>query len=365
MDRKDMTIVHIVTRMYLGGAQIVSLQILQAAKEKGYKVLMITGEDEELTGALRDAGIRIETVKQLDRSINPFKDIVSLIKIISLLKRVRRESSNLIVHTHTSKSGLIGRFAAYFSGLKEVYHTAHGWSFHEGQNLIVRKLFAFSESAAARHTKKIIAVSEYVKREGIGNGVGKDYDYVIIRNGVRRCRNYPDEEKAVIRREYGVYDERVVLQVSCLKPQKSPMDFLYTAEKFLGEPYKFIIAGDGEMRREMDEYIKKRKLTNTILAGWVHDIDRLYSIADCFLLTSVFEGYPLVLLEYMQYNKPVITSDIEPNREVSENFSFCKVHDIDQFVFKIKDSIENKNYYREPVWVSQMAEKYLDLYNDL
>jgi len=349
--------------MYLGGAQIVSLQILQEAKKRGCNVLMITGEDEELSGALRTGGIKTFTVRQLDRSINPFKDIVSLIKITYILKKIKREYKNIIVHTHTSKSGLIGRFAAYLSGVKEVYHTAHGWSFYEGQGFIIKKFFALSEVAALKRTNKIIAVSEHVKREGVRNGVGRDDDYVIIRNGVRRCRNYSDKEKMEIKREYGIDNEKVVLQVSCLKPQKSPMDFLYTAERFLGEPYKFIIAGDGEMRRAMEEFKKSRNLSNAVIAGWVHDIDRLYSIADCFTLTSVFEGYPLVLLEYMQYKKPAVVTDIQPNREVSTNFQFCRIHDIDRFASAIKEVIGNQIDYGESDEVYQMTDKYLHLYN--
>ena len=363
--KKEKIIVHIVTRLYLGGAQKVVLNVLSYLKEKGEDILLITGMGDELTEEFEKKNIPIYEIKEFDRDLNPFNDALSMIKIAVRLNMLKKEYSKVIVHTHTSKAGLLGRLSSLIAGVNEVYHTAHGWSFYKNQNIILRAIYSISELMASKITKKIVGVSKSVIEEGISIGINKE-KFILIYNDIENMEKLNEFQKNIIRERLDIKEnEKVVLQVSCLKKQKAPMDFIKIAERFKKEKLKFVLAGDGELRKDIEDYIKLKAINNVILTGWYKNVYKLYNIADVFVLTSIFEGHPLVVLEYKQFNKPIILSDIAPNREImKENAIFCLVHDVDCFTKKIKTAIKserrnNSNKKEE----SKMKKSYENLYS--
>jgi Glycosyltransferase len=226
------------------------------------------------------------------------------------IRRFIKDNNIDIVHTHSSKAGILGRFAARLAKAEIVLHTVHGWPFNDYQRLITKKFFIWLEIIAARFTDKLIVVSDYDSQIGLNNNIAEDSKYLLIRYGIDYAQfNIRDD---AIRKELGIKpDDLAVGMVGCFKPQKSPQDFIRLA--FLLQPdlsrVKFILVGDGALRKKIEKLILKLNLQNKVfLTGWRRDIPRILSAIDVFILTSLWEGLPISVLEAMACGKPVVAT---------------------------------------------------------
>lgn len=355
-------IIHSITRLYLGGAQKICFDITKYLNRNNYNVLVITGKREEMTKDFIDENISLLTIDEFVRAINPIKDIIAFIKIIKSLKILQMRYGRIIIHTHTSKAGILTRWAAYLCGIKDIYHTAHGWAFYKGQNTIKRNVFIIVEQLTALITKKIIAVSQTVKMDGLLVNIGVRSKYRVIYNAIEKIAT--NKKRNEIKEKLHIpKNKRIVLQVSCLKKQKDPLTFIKIVEYIKNDNFYFIIAGDGSLLEEMKKYTQKHNLHNILITGWYHNIDELYSISSICILTSLFEGMPLTLLEASVYNLPIIATNIENHREFLHNNYLCSIGDYRCFAKKIeKYSQTNRNLKFECNYNSMLKE-YEALYN--
>jgi len=174
-------IAHIITKLELGGAQKVVIYTASHLDKNRYSSILISGTrgmlDKDVTN---NPDIKSYFIPELVREINPFKDIVALFKIRSLL----RKEKIIMVHTHSSKAGIVGRWAARLAGIKKIIHTYHGFGFNDFQNPVVRSLFTGIERITARITKKLIFVSKANVEKASRNNIGRKEKYVIVRAGV-------------------------------------------------------------------------------------------------------------------------------------------------------------------------------------
>ena len=336
INKSNTLIVHAITRLYLGGAQNICFSILNYLKNKGYNVKLITGKDEFLSNKFRNAGIEIININELDRPINPVYDIISFFKIRKFLILEKNNYDNIIIHSHTSKAGIIARLAAYSAGIRNIYHTIHGWAFYEGQNKIFFQLYIMIERFVAKFTEILIPVSNYTKNLGLSHNIGDRNKYKTIYNGL--TKPIVLKNKHFIKNRLNIpEDKQIILQVSCLKKQKSPIDFIKIAEKMQSERNLFfVLAGDGILNNMLINYIKRKNIKNILLLGWYQDIFQLYNIADILTLTSIFEGLPLTILEAISFSIPIVATNIKPIKEILPKYGYlCPPHDIDCFVRNI------------------------------
>ncbi|MCM8780969.1 MAG: glycosyltransferase, partial [Candidatus Omnitrophica bacterium] len=174
-----------------------------------------------------------------------------------------------------------------------------------------RRLFVFLEKLAARFTHKLIVVSLYDKEKGLRNHIGKEEQYLLIRYGIdyKEFTSVRPYNKA----EFGIKNQELLVgTISCFKPQKAPLDFIHLAHlvKQSLPNTKFILIGDGILRSKIERLIKRLHLKDeVILTGWRRDISRLLSMIDVFVLTSLWEGLPVSILEAMASSKPVIVTN--------------------------------------------------------
>src|SRR3990167_5837414 len=128
-------VVFIITKLELGGAQKVCLKLFDELGKKG-KVFLISGLGGILSKEYNNKK-NVFLLKSFEREVlNPLSEIKNFINLVKLLKQLRKENQNLIVHTHSTKAGLLGRWAAFFAGIKNRFHTVHGFGFHAHQNII-------------------------------------------------------------------------------------------------------------------------------------------------------------------------------------------------------------------------------------
>ncbi|MCK4543938.1 glycosyltransferase [candidate division WOR-3 bacterium] len=365
-DKKDTLIIHSITKLDIGGAQKILLEILMFLKKQGYNIKLIAGNGGGLFYKFKNSDIEIIEINELRRSINPIYDILAFLRIRNKLLEFRKEYKNIIIHTHTPKAGIITRIAAKLCNINDIYHTIHGWGFFLGQSKVSFFIFIFIERITAKFTNKLISVSNYVKDIGLKYKIGDKDKYKTIYNSVER-RSIIINTDIVREKLYIDKKKKIVLQVSCLKAPKSPLDFIKIAEKMKSNKnLLFILAGEGILRNSIEIYIKKYKINNVRLLGWHKNIDELYQIASLCTLTSVSEGMPLTILEELSYNIPIVATDIGPNKEILNNYKYlCKPHDIDCFVRNINKliKISKKIKYNFNYTKKEMLRKYEILYD--
>ncbi len=311
-------IAHIITKLELGGAQKVVIHTASHLDISRYSSIIISGAGGALENEVKNnSGIKYFFIPELIREVNPVKDIIALVKIIGLLKK---EKVNL-VHTHSSKAGILGRWAAWFAGIRVIVHTFHGFGFHDFQNPIIRNLFVFVERVTARITKKLVFVSRSNIKKALANGIGREKQYVLARAGIdirkfSDCRVNVAEKKKSLGIEP---DAPVAGMIACFKLQKNILDFLAAANliRIAVPEVKFLLVGDGQLRERIEKRIRELDMEGQfILTGWRDDINEIIQTFDVLVSTSLWEGLPCIFLEAMSASKPVIATDVDGVSEV-------------------------------------------------
>ncbi len=304
---QGVNLLYVITKLELGGAQKQLLSLINHLGQDKFRPFLFTAKDGLLIPeASAINGLTLKKSRWLERAINPFKDLLALIEIYRFIKKNNID----IVHTHSSKAGILGRFAARLAKVKVVIHTVHGWSFNDCQPIAGRLFFILLERWSARFSDKLVVVSYCDRKKGLDNHIGKEDKYSLIRYGVDYAEfNIKDHN---IREELGIKPNDLVIgMIACFKPQKSPQDFIklaFLTQRALPDA-RFLLVGDGALRKSTEKLIHKFNLDKQIiLTGWRRDIPRILSAIDVFVLTSLWEGLPISALEAMASAKPVVAT---------------------------------------------------------
>lgn len=374
-------ILYIITKLELGGAQKHLLSLITNLDKSKYSIFLFTAKEGLLLNdALSIGGLYTKKSSFLERKIDLFKDFAALLEIYSFIK----ENNIDIVHTHSSKAGIVGRLAARLARVKIVIHTVHGWPFNDYQNFVVRYVYIWLERIAARFSDKLIIVSGFDREKGLKNRIGDDDKYVLIYYGIL-FENFSRCEYNInnVRRELGLRSNDLAIgMISCFKPQKAPQDFVKLASLINNDipGVKFILIGDGVLRESIEDLITGYKLQDRVfLLGWRRDIPEILSAIDIFVLTSLWEGMPISVLEAMASAKPVIATDTGGIREiVFENKTGFMVRpgDINSMAEKLRLLLINaklrqeiglnaRNYLSSSFRLEVMVNQAQDLYSNL
>jgi len=308
-------LLYVITKLELGGAQKQLLSLIRNIDRKNYQVYLFTAQDGMLlTEAQAINELTIKRSRFLEREINPLKDLLALFELFRFIKK----NQIRIVHTHSSKAGILGRLAAGFAGTGIIVHTVHGWPFHDYQPVLWRSVFVWLEKMAGKFTDKLIVVSQADLQKGLKYISGQQAMYTLIHYGVDFSGL--ESPASQIRKEFGLSaDDLLVGNISCFKPQKAPQDFLRLAAAVIKEfpKAKFVLIGDGVLRDDLERSISSLNLQGSvILTGWRRDISGILSAIDVFVLNSLWEGMPISVLEAMSYTKPVVATDTGGIKEV-------------------------------------------------
>jgi glycosyltransferase involved in cell wall biosynthesis len=219
-----------------------------------------------------------------------------------------------LLHTHSSKAGMLGRAAARLAGFPAVVHTVHGWSFNDVQTAATRRLYIAAERVAARWTDRIVCVARSDREKGIASGIGHHSQYRILHSGIDpSLYAAPPGARERLRAAMGFApDDVVVGTIANFKPQKGPLDFVEAARQASARDprLRFFMAGDGELRPAVERALAQAGLGARVrLLGWRDDIPELLAAMDVFLLTSLFEGLPRVVLQAMAASVAVVATD--------------------------------------------------------
>lgn len=292
-----MRILYLITRAEPGGAQVHLLELLRGFKDRAELHLGV-GEDRDgfLIEEARALGVQVHILKHLLHPIRPHEDLLGLFEVASLLKRVNPH----LLHAHSSKAGFLGRVAARALGIRSLF-TAHGWAFTEGVSVGRKALAVTLEALAGRLGDGIIAVSEWDRNLALRYRVAAPNRIFTVWNGVPDTSHRADPAREPPR----------IAMVARFAPQKDHA-LLLTALASLRElPWTLDLVGDGPLLPEVQALAKRLGLAERVrFWGRRLDVDRLLAEVQVFVLTSNWEGLPLVVLEAMRAGLPVVATDV-------------------------------------------------------
>ncbi|HGN2347179.1 TPA: glycosyltransferase family 4 protein [Proteus mirabilis] len=314
-------IAHIQLLPLLSGAQRVSLEELKRLPSDKYKKYLISSSKGPLTEEAQKYNIKCIIVPTLKREISPKNDLLSLLALIKIIKKERFD----IVHTHSSKPGVLGRIAAFLLRTPLIIHTVHGFSFPAAKNNKEYFLYLTMERIGTLCGKSLICLHNNDKKIAIKKLYIKEKNILVIPNGVDTNLYAPlkKQYKNEIRKNLQINNNDISIgMIGRLWEQKNPLLLLNAAIELLDKysNLKFYFVGDGEYFNLMDNIIKKNKLTKQIfLLGWRSDTEIILNALDIFVLPSKWEGMPLAILEAQSVAVPCIVSNIQGNKEIIDN----------------------------------------------
>ncbi len=319
------SVVHIITLLEWGGAQENTLHTIRELDPGTYGKLLLSGRGGRLDAAAeRIPGCRFRRVDSLVREIRPLSDLRAFASLTAALREEKRRTGGapLIVHTHSSKAGILGRAAARAAGADVVIHSLHGFGFHDGQPPAVRRFYVELERAASRWTDMFVAVSEENIRLGEREKIFTRNRCRLIRSGFDTAR-FASGSREKGRRLLGLPEEvPVVGTVAVFKPQKAPHDFVEVARRVAAKrsDARFVMVGDGELRPEVERALKRETLNaRFLMTGWREEIPDLLRAFDVFLLTSRWEGLPKVVPQALLSGVPVVATAVDGTREIIDD----------------------------------------------
>ena len=311
---RPIRVLRIIARMNVGGPAWQVSVLTRGLSRDRFESRLIVGDVGEGEGdfiELRDPDLPVVKIPVLGRSLRIGDDLRAFVAIRQAIRDYRPD----IVHTHTTKAGLLGRVAAATCGTPVSVHTFHGHVLYGYFNRWVTWAIRIVERLLARQTSALVTVGRQVRDDLIEAGIGRADQYVVIPPGVT-LGLLPDRMAA--RGDLGLpMDQPVVLFVGRLTAIKRPDRLIKAMELVLERQPDVIlvIAGEGDLLKETRQLAEPLGPSVRFL-GWQRDITGLYAAADCMVLTSDNEGMPVTLIEAAMAGVPSVTTDVGSPREV-------------------------------------------------
>lgn len=332
-------ILHIQVLPKLSGVQRVSLEIFKQLDNLKYDKYILfgassdCGDTEYCINEFKKAGVKVLFSNNLKREIG-FFDILLFKEIYHLCRAEKFD----IVHTNSTKPGIVGRIAAYMAKTPFVIHTVHGLAFHKFVKFPKWQFYWLCEMIASCFCHHIVVVNKYYtkyfrwckdKVSTIYNGI--DYSRLAV----------PSHR----------YDEKRPLQVlfvGRLDRPKNPLMLLEVARLIhnILPSVQFRLVGDGEYMCQCRQFVSENNLEDCIqLLGWQTDVGRFYMGSDVFAAPSIYEAFGLMFLEAGYYKLPVCSTAVEGIPEVVENNVtgiLCAPNDIETFTHNLLHLLQDK-----------------------
>lgn len=319
-----MKVVHVITRLILGGAQENTLLTVEGLHHDHCDdVTLIAGPAEgpegDLFGRAEARGLNVEVMPELVRAVRPAADWRAYRALRRSFRRLRPE----VVHTHSSKAGIVGRAAAWDGGVPAVVHTIHGLPFGPSERPWRNRLYVGLERWAARRCHAIVSVCDAMTEQALAAGVGRPGQFRTIYSGMDvDSFLHPPGDRAAVRRELGLDDGDVAFAtVARLFERKGHDDVLAVAPAVLAAVprARFVFIGDGLLRGRLEAEAARLGVGHAVkFVGLVPPgrIPELLNAADAVIHPSLREGLARVLPQALLVGRPVISYDVDGAREV-------------------------------------------------
>ena len=319
---KKLKICHVITRMIVGGAQENTLLTIKGHLAAGHEVVLATGPSPGREGKLlENTGMPefpIVEFPDMVRNISPWHDM----RAYFALKKYFRQEKFDVVHTHSSKAGVIGRLAARAAGVPVVVHTVHGQAFHPYQSKLKNALYIFLERFSARRCDKIYAVAQAMIDQCLERGIGRKDLYKVVYSGMELDKFLDARPEEELRRSLNIPPGRKVIgAIARLFPRKGYEELIPAFGKVV-EKYPdthLLIVGDGPARSTYEKMLAEMEISDHVsFAGLVSpdEVCRYVALMDVACHLSLKEGLPRVAVQALAEGKAVVAYDLDGTPEV-------------------------------------------------
>ena len=305
----DMKILHMITRLDLGGSSQICLDMLEVLKKEGKEAILLFGKTRRKDFML--AAERLEKMSvpfvympELRRNVSLYWDGLAFLKIAKLFKKFRPG----IVHLHSSKAGFLGRAAGILCGIRKVVYMSHGHVFKGYFGPLKSYIFLSLEKAVSVFTDCMVSLTE----KEIGDWTRRGFKrgkFRVLHNGIRleeyKARRLPAEEA---RRRLGLTpDKKIILCVARLEKIKG-VEYLIKAAALLNrDDFVVLLAGDGGERKRLEDLSRRLYLGKKIVfLGERRDIPEILSCGDFLVLPSLMEGFGISIIEGYVFSLPAV-----------------------------------------------------------
>jgi len=336
-DKKKFKVLHIITRLIVGGAQENTLLTVSGLNQKdAYDVWLLSGPTQGPEGSLEEKAKlynKFVILPQLVRNVNPLLDFIALIRLYIFIKKQGFE----IVHTHSSKAGILGRLAAKLAGVPVIIHTVHGLPFFKSQNLLVNKFYIILEKLVGLVTDKIICVSDTLIEDAVGVNIAPRTKFIRIYSGID-LNNFKNDikQKDLTKEKLGIPKQSPVIgKVARLFHFKGHKYFFEAAQivKTKVPAVRFLLIGDGILKKRLIRHAQRLGITqNIIFAGLISpdEISKYIQAMDVIAHTSLHEGLPRAVVQAHALGIPAVCFDVDGTKDIVQ-------HGVSSFLVKPKD----------------------------
>jgi glycosyltransferase involved in cell wall biosynthesis len=312
---RPIRIARVIARLNIGGPAQHTILLTAGMDRTRFATTLITGvvgpAEGDFMDAARTRGVNPIVIPELGRSIRPARDLVALVKLVRLFRRLRPD----IVHTHTAKAGTLGRLAAWIAGVPVKIHTFHGHVLDGYFSPAVTRVFVGMERTLARVTDRLVTVSPRLRTELLAMGIGRPEQVEVIPLGLdlerfgRASRNAPALRPSlglgsgvpllgIVGRLVPIKDHATLFQAMALLQPSNP-------------PAHLAVVGDGEERTWLEGLAGRLGLGQRIhFLGWRTDLETILKELDVVVCASKNEGTPVALIEAMAAGVPVLSTDV-------------------------------------------------------
>jgi glycosyltransferase involved in cell wall biosynthesis len=310
--------------MIVGGAQETVLLAAALADRSRFDPVVVTGPQTGSEGSLHEElaarGVEVVLVPDLVREVSPASDLRAVLILAELFRAMGAD----VVHTNSSKAGIVGRLAARRARVPRVLHTVHGWPFHAHQRPAVAGVWRSLERHTAPLAEHLVVVADADREKGLAAGIGRPDQYVTVRSGLELSLYGPNPDARVqVREEFGLPGEAVVLgAINRLSPQKDPLTLVRALAGCLrARPHaRLLLVGDGPLRRDVEREVAGQGVSGqVVLTGLRRDVPRLLAALDVFVSASRWEGLPRTVLQATASGVPVLATSADGVADVVEN----------------------------------------------
>ena len=350
--------IHIITRLDKGGSAENTLLTVMGLDREIYDVVLVHGlsiesnmaEDEfrAVEKSLMDVekeGVRVITIPSLVRRIHLFYDLRAFFALIKILRNERPD----IVHTHTSKAGILGRWAAFFVRVPVIIHTPHGHVFWGYFGKLKTRIFILLEKISALVTDRLVMLTEQEKIDHLHFHIAPENKFSVVHSGINLDEfSNTSVDPAAMKRRLGIPEDNLIVgTVGRLTSIKGHRYLIEAARKIAGSrpDTTFVILGDGELLDELKNMVTRSDIEENIkFLGWRSDVAEVMSTFDIFALPSLNEGMGRVLVEAMALGRPIVASNIGgiPDLVVDgENGYLVPVGDVESLAARIRKLLDD------------------------
>lgn len=361
-----------------GGVQEYLYMFLKNFNDENYENYLVVSQDYENNIKKFIDYVKDIYIVPMQRDIQLKFDLKSIKEIRKVLKKIKPD----IVYLHSSKAGALGRIALLFNFKVKILYNAHGWYFNAQISNKKKKIFALIERILAIKTNKIINISKSEYESALKYKIASKKKMCIIENGIDFTK-FKDSDKFrdETRKKLDIKDNEIVIGVvGRLSEQKDPMTMIKAFKEVYEENknIKMLFVGSGDLEDNIKEFAEDNNiLDKVIITGWVDEVEKFIPAFDIAVLPSKWEGFGLVLIEYMACNKPIVASNvggiadiIGNNRsgllcnKVCYNDLSSKILELIENREKEKEIVEYNKKYKEKFDIKELIKKHQQLFKE-